>query len=71
MSDQVVSQEEIASVDVPTLRLAIVLKMKANVEKIFDLINKENDLMRAAQLYRDIGSELERVDAMLKKLPQE
>jgi len=55
-------------VDQDTMRVAILITIKKNVDKLFATAQKEPDLLVAAQLYRDIGSELERGDAQIKSL---
>jgi len=48
------------NLDKETLKMAILLTLKKNADALFSRAQKEPDLRKAAQIYRDIGSELER-----------
>jgi len=48
-------------------KLAIIIVSKRHVDKIFESAQKEVDLLKQAQLFRDIGSELERCHSQLTK----
>ena len=52
-------------IDNETMKMAIVLTVKKNVDALFKLAQDESDLMKAAQLYREIAAELERGHAQL------
>jgi len=59
------------NVDKETLRMAILLTIKKNVDALFKSAQEQPDLRMAAQLYRDIGSEMERGADQLEKLEEE
>ena len=48
-------------------KLAIIIVSKRNVDKLFISAQSEPDLLKQAQLFRDIGSELERCHTQLDK----
>ena len=52
-------------IDPETMKMAIVLTIKKNVDALFKIAAAESDLMKAAQLYREIATELERGHAQL------
>ena len=56
--------------DVETMKLAIVLTVKKNVDKLFKKAQEVEDLRKAAQIYRDIGSEMERGAQQIEQLSE-
>jgi len=61
MSDKMIIDNE-------TMKMAIALTIKKNVEALFETAQKEPDLLKAAQVYREIATEFERGHAQLEKL---
>ena len=58
-------------VDVETMKMAIVLTVKKNVDKLFKQAQEVEDLRKAAQIYRDIGSEMERGAQQIESLSKQ
>ena len=58
-------------VDNETMKMAIVLIVKKNVDKLFKQAQEVEDLRKAAQIYRDIGSEMERGAQQIESLSKQ
>ena len=58
-------------IDLSTMKMAIALTVKKNVEDLFKKANEMNDLLEAAQMYRQIATEMERGHMQLQKLEKQ
>jgi len=58
-------------IDAPTMRMAIALTVKKNVEVLFKKAESMTDLGEAAQCYREVATEMERGHMQLQKLEKE
>ena len=59
------------TIDIDTMKMAIALTVKKNVEVLFKKANEMNDLLEAAQMYREIATEMERGHMQLQKLEKD